>query len=125
VIFVASLVIGAFMGLPQGSPAALLHGSAVAAVTACLTIVVVVPFAFFASMGRGYLLPIGVMILAMIMANLAGLVGWGGYFPWAVPGLYAQGKDYLTPLSYSIAILTGIVGMIGTYLWWKYADQSR
>lgn len=119
------LVMGALIGLPEGSAGALLHGSALLAVTACLTIVVVMPFAFFASVGRGYLLPIGMAILAVMMANLVGILGWGAYFPWAVPELYAQGKGYLTPISYPIAVLTGLAGMAATYLWWKYADQSR
>jgi ABC-2 type transport system permease protein len=124
-ILIAGLVTGALIGLPQGSPGALLQGSTLVAMTAGLVMVVVMPFAFFASVGRGYLLPIGVAILALIMANLVAIMGWGAYFPWAVPGLYAQGKGYLTPISYPIAILTGLAGMIGTYLWWKYADQSR
>jgi ABC-2 type transport system permease protein len=124
VIFVAGLVLGALIGLPQGSPDALWQGSVLVAVTACLVIVVVMPFALFASMGRGYLLPIGVAVLALIMANIVVVAGWGEYFPWAVPGLYAQGKGYLVPFSYAIAILTGLAGMIGTYLWWMYADQS-
>jgi len=124
-ILFVGLLTGALIGLPQGSPGALLQGSALVAATACLVIVVVMPFALFASVGQGYLLPIGVAILALIMANILGLAGWGEYFPWAVPGLYAQGKGYLAPISYPIAILTGLAGMIGTYLWWKYADQSR
>jgi ABC-2 type transport system permease protein len=53
------------------------------------------------------------------------LVGWGEYFPWAVPGLYAMGKTPLTPISFWIVFLTGLVGMLGTYLWWKLADQNR
>jgi ABC-2 type transport system permease protein len=125
VILIASLVMGALIGLPQGSLGVLLQGSALFAITACLVIAVVMPFAFFASIGRGYLLPIGVAILALIMANLVVVVGWGEYFPWAVPGLYAQGRGYLVPTSYPIAMLTGLVGIIVTYLWWKYADQSR
>jgi ABC-2 type transport system permease protein len=67
----------------------------------------------------------GVAILALIMANLVGLVGWGEYFPWAVPGLYAMGNNPLTPISFWIVFLTGLVGMLGTYLWWKLADQNR
>ena len=78
----------------------ILQGSALVVVTACLVIVVVLPFAFFASVGRGYLLPIGVAILALMMANLVAVAGWGEYFPWAVPGLYAQGKTALAPISY-------------------------
>ena len=57
--------------------------------------------------------------------NLVAILGWGEYFPWAVPGLYAQGKTSLPPISFWIVFLTGLAGMIGTYLWWMYADQSR
>jgi len=52
-------------------------------------------------------------------------MGWAEYFPWAVPGLFAQGKDTLLPISYPIAVLAGLAGMVATYLWWKVADQSR
>jgi ABC-2 type transport system permease protein len=124
-IFTVGLVMGAIIKLPQGSASVFLQGGAFVAITACLVIVVVMPFAFFASVGRGYLLPIGITILVLIMANLVEIAGWGEYFPWAVPGLYAQGKGYLTPASYWIAFLTGVAGMLATYLWWKFADQSR
>jgi ABC-2 type transport system permease protein len=130
-ILSASLATGALIGLPQGisaaagMPCGLLHGSALVAVTSCLVIAVVMPFAFFASVGRGYLLPLGLAILALIMANLVEILGWGAYFPWAVPGLYAQGKGDLAPISYAIAVLTGAVGMLATYLWWQRADQNR
>jgi ABC-2 type transport system permease protein len=125
VIFIFGLVMGAIIQLPGGSLSVILHGSTVAAVTACLVIAVILPFAFFASVGRGYLLPMAVAILALIMANLVVVVGWGEYFPWAVPMLYAQGKSYTQPISYWIVFLTGLAGMIGTYLWWKFADQNR
>jgi ABC-2 type transport system permease protein len=125
VIFILGLGMGAIIQLPGGSLSVVLRGSIVAAIAACLCIAVVLPFALFASVGRGYLLPLGVAVLALIMANLVVVVGWGEYFPWAVPMLYAQGKNYTGPISYSIVFLTGLAGMIGTYLWWKYADQSR
>lgn len=124
-IFITGLITGALMGLPQASAGVLLQGSLTVAVTTCLVIAVILPFAFFASVGRGYLLPIGLAILALMLANLVMVLGWGEYFPWAVPGLHAQGKDHLSPISYPIAILTGAAGMIGTHLWWKYADQNR
>lgn len=124
-IFVTDLAAGALMGLPQASVGALLQGSLTMAVTTGLVLAVALPFAFLASAGRGYLLPLGLAILALMLANLAAILGWGAYFPWAVPGLYAQGKGYLSPLSYLIAVLTGVLGMIATHLWWKYADQNR
>ena len=125
VIFIFGLVMGAIIRLPGGSLSVILQGSTVAAVTACLVIAVILPFAFFASVGRGYLLPMAVAILSLIMANLMMVVGWAEYFPWAVPMLYAQGKSYTQPISYWIVFLTGLAGMIGTYLWWKHADQNR
>jgi ABC-2 type transport system permease protein len=60
-----------------------------------------------------------------MMANLIVIIGWGEYFPWAVPGLYAFGKSSLTSISYWIVFLTGLAGMFATYLWWKYTDQNR
>jgi len=123
------LMVGLFMGviikLPGGSISVILQGSALVVITAFLTIAVVIPFALFASVGRGYLLPMGVAILTLMMANVVGLAGWGEYFPWAVPGLYAQAKGTLAPISFWIVFLTGLAGMFGTYLWWKFTDQNR
>jgi ABC-2 type transport system permease protein len=120
-----SLVMGAVIHLPGASASVFLQGSALLLVTACLVILVVLPFAFFASVGRGYLLPLGVAVLLIMMANVVGLAGWGEYFPWAVPGLFAQGKSALPPASFGIVLLTGLAGMLATWLWWKYADQNR
>jgi ABC-2 type transport system permease protein len=124
-ICMVGLVMGALIHLPGGSPGVILQGSTLVVITACLAIVVVLPFALFASVGRGYLLPIGLAVLTLMMTNLVAIVGYGEYFPWAVPGLFAQAKSPLASVSYWIAILTGLAGMLATYLWWKYADQSR
>jgi ABC-2 type transport system permease protein len=125
VIFTAGLATGAAMQMPGGSVQVLLSGSFRLVVAAGLALVVVTPFAFFASAGRGYLLPIGLAMAAAMSMNMAVLLGWGDYFPWAVPSLYAQGKSVLGMVSYAVVFLTGLVGMLATYAWWKYADQSR
>jgi ABC-2 type transport system permease protein len=125
VIFVVGLVMGAIIQLPGGSIGVIFQNSALVLITAGLVIVVVMPFALFASMGRGYLLPIGLAVLTLMLTNIVAIVGWGEYFPWAVPGLYAQGKSFLAPISYWIVFLTGLAGMMATYLWWRYADQNR
>jgi ABC-2 type transport system permease protein len=125
VIYLASLAMGVMLRLPGVSLEVIRQGSQVVALTACLVTVVVMPFAFFASAGRGYLLPIGMAVLALMMANLVVVLGWGDLFPWAIPMLYAQGKSALPPMSYWLALLTGLAGMATTYLWWMYADQNR
>jgi ABC-2 type transport system permease protein len=118
-------MMGALLQLPGDMLTIVVQRLMPIAITASLMIVTVLPFAFFASIGRGYLLPVGVAILALIMANLVVVTGWGEYFPWAIPMLYAQGKSALPPLSYWIILLTGLAGILGTYLWWKFADQNR
>ncbi len=128
-IYLIALILGALIGLPQGSPDVLWQGSVRFAVTACLVIIVLLPIPFFASVGRGYLLPMGAAILLILLANIIAVTGWGNYFPWSVPALYsgAAGSLYgpLEPISYVLVLLTGVAGIAGTYLWWRWADQSR
>jgi ABC-type transport system involved in multi-copper enzyme maturation permease subunit len=123
-ILLAGLAMGALIQLPGGSLETILHGSRLIAITTGLVIVAILPFGLIASIGRGYLLPLGLAVIIVMMANLVAVLGWGEYFPWAAPGLYAQG-GYLPAVSYWVVILTGLLGMLATYWWWKYADQNR
>jgi ABC-2 type transport system permease protein len=120
-----SLAIGAALRLPGASSGLLIQGSARVAVAAGLSILTVLPFALLASAGRGYLLPLGAAVLALMSANLAAVLGWGEFFPWTIPGLYAMGESSLPPVSYWIVALTGLAGVMGTIGWWQTADQSR
>jgi ABC-2 type transport system permease protein len=126
-LFLVSLLFGAVIGLSQGTAEVFWQGTATLAVVACLTIVNVFPFAFFASLGRGYLLPMGVTLLVIVIANFIVVAGWGNYFPWAVPALYTQagGKGNLEAASYLLVLFTGLAGLTGTYFWWRFADQNR
>ena len=81
VLVALSLLMGALIGLPGGSTEVILQGCLRTLAVAGLTIVVVMPFALFASIGRGYLLPVGVAVLVLIMANVVQVAGWGEYFP--------------------------------------------
>jgi ABC-2 type transport system permease protein len=124
-IFIAGLFMGALLRLPGGSLQLLLQAGKVVGICGLMVICVVLPFALFAGLGRGYLLPIGLAILTLMATNLVIIIGNGDYFPWAIPGLYAQAKSPLPAASYWIVILTGLAGIFATYLWWKNADQSR
>ena len=64
-------------------------------------------------------------VLLLVMANLVQVAGWGDYFPWASPALFAQGTQSLPALSFASVLFTGLAGILGTCLWWKYADQNR
>lgn len=127
ILFIVCFLLGAAIGLSQGTPEVFWHGTATLAVAACLVIVTVFPFAFFASVGRGYLLPMGVTLLDAVLGNIVAVAGWANYFPWAVPALHVElaGRGSLEPVSYLLVLLTGLAGMAGTYFWWRCADQNR
>ena len=83
--------------------------------------------AFVASAGRGYLLPMGFVILTLALAQIVAVAGWGAFFPWAVAGLFSsiagpQGEQ-VTTMSFALVIVTAVVGLLATFAWWQYADQ--
>jgi ABC-2 type transport system permease protein len=125
VILTCGIVMGALIQLPASSLQVIARGAALVTVTGVMVIAVVLPFALFASLGRGYLLPLGMAVLILMLANVAAVIGYGEYFPWAVPGLYSQGIGPLGPISYWIVVTTCLAGILATHLWWKYADQNR
>jgi ABC-2 type transport system permease protein len=118
------VILGAVIQLPGGSTVVLLNGARTLVLAAIMSITLVLPFGFFASLGRGYLLPMGMALITLILGNLSITLGWGDYFPWAIPALLVQNSP-IAPFSIALVALTGLAGIAGTYLWWKYADQNR
>jgi ABC-2 type transport system permease protein len=118
------LVLGVMFRLPGGSGDIIRAGLVHAGIADCLGIVAGLPFAFFASLGRGYLLPVGTLMLTMIVSQLVTAAGWAEYFPWAILGLYAQGEP-LSPASFVILALASLAGIGATVWWWHSADQNR
>jgi ABC-2 type transport system permease protein len=121
---VSGFSIGSAINLPPVAAQVMLQGALTLLTTSVLSIFLVTPIAFSASAGHGYLPPIAVMMFTMIMAQLVSVAGWGEYFPWAVPGLYAQGET-LGLASYVILLLTCLAGLAGTLWWWSRADQTH
>lgn len=122
------LVIGLAVDIPGWSADLTMRAVARMAVALLLSVVLVWPFAFVTSAGRGYLPPFGCMLLALLVTQIVSVLGWGAYFPWAVPTLYATagGASGTAPgmAGFLVAILTGLVGLVGTIAWWRRADQT-
>ncbi len=119
-----TLAVGAALRLPAVAAAVFFQTGLKILVAACLVLVLVTPFAFAASVWRGYLPPIGVLGLVMVLSQFINAAGYGEFFPWSVPALFVQD----TPLglaSYLIVGLTGLAGLAATLLWWRSADQNR
>lgn len=116
------------LGQPDsGVPLAGGLGTIVAA--AFLTLALVTPVAFFAVAGQGFLPPMGFAITAMIAAQIVAAIGWGEYFPWSVPALYAGAAGtaaaQLGLVSFVLVAVTSLLGMAATFLWFGLADQTR
>ncbi len=98
-------------------------------VTTVLTILAGLPLAFFAIWGRGYLAPLGFVSLTIVIAQIITAIGYGSFFPWAVPALYSgAGGEYkadLNSLSYLILIVTSFAGYMATITYWKFADHTK
>lgn len=128
-IFVVGLGIGALVDIP-GWSTALGWASFGSLMVAALLTLMLMPFvALFASVGRGYLPPLGWAVLTLALGQIAGVLGWGDWFPWSVPGMLndmaGPSAEYVGMHSYITVLVTCIVGMAATFAWWQRADQAR
>ncbi|MBO4269443.1 ABC transporter permease [Microbispora triticiradicis] len=123
------LLIGTALGLPGWSAQAITSGVIRVLVTGALTFVLTTPFGLAASLGRGYLSAVGAMFAALFSAQVLAALGFGAYFPWSVPGLYAGlgGPDQDPPgfVGYLLVAAVGIAGVAATVIWWQRADHTR
>ena len=122
------LAVGSALGLAGYSSAVVRAGTVEIGLTAVLTVSLVTPVALVASAGRGYMAPIGTMVVVLIFAQVMAAIGWGMYFPWAVPalgsGAAGPGASDLDAISYVLVVSAGCLGILGTLAWWQWADQA-
>ena len=123
------LLLGIILQLPTTENNAIIPLLTDYFITTILTILTGVPIAFFALLGKGYLAPLGFVALTLVLAQVIAAIGYGSYFPWAIPGLYSGAggayKNLLDNYSFSILILTCIVGYLSTVIYWRTADQTK
>ncbi|GIH97536.1 ABC transporter permease [Planobispora siamensis] len=124
-----ALLIGAFLHLPGASAPTLATGIVRILLVAVMACALTTPFALAASVGRGYLAAVGVMFAVVFCTQVIAALGYGAYFPWSVPGLYAgiAGADQDPPgiLGYLPVAAVGITGVLATAAWWQRADHNR
>lgn len=128
-VYLVSIGVGLAIGIPGGSFDLAWMVFLNILVTVPLNVMLMPMAAFFASRGRGYILPLAWTILAMGLANLVSVLGWGDWFPWGVPvlvsGMVKPNADHLGPHSYLMVLLACIAGLAVTFAWWRNADQTR
>ena len=122
-VYLCGLGMGLIVGLPPLTPELFWPQTAQFALATTLTMVLVTPISFLASAGRGYLPALGGAVLAIVMAQITVVLGWGEYFPWAVPALLTQGVT-VGAASYIVVLVASLLGILGTIGWWELADQT-
>jgi ABC-2 type transport system permease protein len=128
ILFFLAVATGLAVNIPGWSAETAMHAFFVFVSTSMLTLLLCTPMAFLASYGRGYLLPIGFIILIIIITQfvIVGIPGIAPYIPWAIPALYcgAAGPSgpFIGATSYIILFFTSIIGIIITLAWWRFAD---
>lgn len=127
-VLVLGLIVGKVVDIPGWSSDIMIRGTLVFIICSILTILLSTPVAFFASVGRGYLSPIGFMVFTLVLAQIIAVTGYGQFVPWSIPAMIsgAAGNDnvIIESISIIIVLLTSIFGLVGTMFWWRYADQS-
>jgi ABC-2 type transport system permease protein len=128
-VVVVGLAVGNAVGIP-GWSSELARTSIRSMLSVAFFTFLLTPFvALVASWGRGYLPPMGWTILSLVFANIAALLGWGDWFPWAIPvmvsGMVKSQAGAAGLHSYVVISLAFVAGLAATVAWWQRADQVR
>ncbi len=121
-MFAVVFIMGILIGLNGGTWLLIMNSFLVFLATSLLIMVVSTISALLANVSKGYLAPIGLAFLIVVISNVVAQAGLAAYFPWTIPSLFIAN----VPLGFaSIAILaiTGITGFVGTVAWWRFAEQ--
>ena len=128
-IYSVGLLIGYLVDIPGWTAALAWQSLRDVLIVGGMTLLLMTPVAFIASMGRGYLPPLGWAVLTIFFAQIIAATGWGDWFPWSVPALFSgvagPRGELLGVHSYLLVILAGTVGLFVTFWWWHNADQTR
>jgi ABC-type transport system involved in multi-copper enzyme maturation permease subunit len=129
VVLAESFAIGFALGLPEFSAAlaatSLGHVLLAAAIAYLLAPIV----AWIATLGRGYMAPLGFALVMLLLGNLFSKTGWAEWFPWSIVPLLvgSLGNSVDTPALGSLVVVafTFLVGIAATIAQVRYADNTQ
>ncbi|MEK3682894.1 ABC transporter permease [Paenibacillus sp. FSL R10-2736] len=121
-MFAVGFAVGAIMGAQGGSASFISSLFFKFLITSLLYIFVTAPTILLANVTKGYLAPLGLILIIVILSNVLASFGFAPYFPWTIPSVF-QSTGSLQLSSILILAYTGIIGIAGTFAWWRYAEQ--
>lgn len=124
-----TLVVGAVMALP-GLSAGIVRGGVHDVVLVAAVVYLLSPLvAWIATLGRGYLAPLGFALAMLVLAQVFGKTGWAPWFPWSIVasfvGSVGQPVATVTASSFVVVILAFFVGIGATVAQLRYSDNQQ
>jgi ABC-2 type transport system permease protein len=126
VLFLTAILMGKIVDIPGWTAELISEYMKAYFLTSLYIILLNTVIGYISSASKGIVAPLGFTLLMVIIAQFTAIAGWGPYFPWSIPGVFAVEKTtdmYLLPISYVILIFTSIGGIFATYSHWKFADH--
>jgi ABC-type transport system involved in multi-copper enzyme maturation permease subunit len=128
-ILAEAFVIGLALALP-GFSAALAVGAVHDALLAAAVAYLLAPvIAWIATLGRGYMPPLGFALAMLALGQVFSKTGWATWFPWSIVPLFigtvGQPVQTLPPGSFVVVALTFLAGVTATIAHLRYADNTQ
>jgi ABC-2 type transport system permease protein len=128
-VIAETFVIGLLLALPGFSASVAAHGVYDALLVAVVVYLLAPVVAWIATLGRGYLPPLGFALAMLVLAQLFGKTGWAPWFPWSIVasfvGSVAAPVTDVAPGSAVVIALTFVAGVAATVCQLRYADNAQ
>lgn len=128
-IFIEGIAIGLALDLPGFSWGLLSTAARDVTFSAAMCCLLVPPVAWIATLGRGYLPPLGFAIFTLVLGNVFAATGWGKWFPYAIvplsTGIAGPRVSVLEPGSYVVVLLLCAAGVAATIWQMGTADNTQ
>lgn len=128
IVYGEGLGVGLAIGLPGLAPGLLAAGVGRAAILAAEVFLAGVAAAWLAVASRGYLAPVGVTVLLLLVGNLFAHTGWSAWVPWSIvlAGAAAGPSGALaSPGSWAVLAAYFVVVSVAAYLWLERTDTTQ
>lgn len=127
-VLAEGLVVGAALGLPGFSTAAVIGAIGDALLAAAISFLFAPVVAWVTVAARAYLAPVGFALAMMALGDLFSHTGWSPWFPWSIVpsliGMVGTPTATLPAGSYVVVALTFVAGIAGTIMQVRLADEA-
>jgi ABC-2 type transport system permease protein len=128
-VLVEALILGLAMGLPGFSWALALSALGNLCIAAAIAYLLVPPVAWIATLGRGYLPPLGFALGTLVLGDVFSHTGWAPWFPWSIIplliGMVGKPVAALPVGSLVVVLVTFVAGILATIAQLRYADNTQ